>query len=390
MKSRLSRFALSPCPSISSPRRESTSPSTIMADTQQVQQWQTQQDGLEKLYMTTSGLSKPGKDEVLVEVGAVSLNFRDTEVAMGLYKHHKTIEDLPPKPLVPGSDMCGVIVAVGEGPATVNWKVGDRVLSTFNQTHTTGQVKSHHMAHGLGLPLDGVLQTHRVFPSCGLVKVPDYMTDQEAACLPIAALTAWMSINGMRPLGQSGGRDEVVLLQGTGGVSINGLQIAKASGAKVIVTSSSDQKLQKAKALGADYLINYRTNPEWQDEVMKFTNGEGADIILECGGAQTLRKSFDSIAFGGLINSIGYLSGKEDAPGDRTNVNLLALRRNVTLKGILNGPRDRFDEMCDFYRQHELHPVIDKVFPFEQAKDALQYLFSGGHFGKVVVQVKKA
>lgn len=128
--------------------------------------------------------------------------------------------------------MCGVIVAVGEGPATVNWKVGDRVLSTFNQTHTTGQVKAHHMAHGLGLPLDGVLQTHRVFPSYGLVKVPEYMTDQEGACLPIAAVTAWMSINGMRPLGQAGGKDEVVLLQGTGGVSISGLQIAKASGAK--------------------------------------------------------------------------------------------------------------------------------------------------------------
>lgn len=156
----------------------------------------------------------------------------------------------------------------------------------------------------------------------------------------------------------------------------------------MIVTSSSDDKLRKAQRLGADYLINYRSTPEWQDEVMKVTDDEGADIIFETGGARTLRKSFDSVAFGGLINSIGYLSGKEDEAGDRTNVNVLALRRNVTLKGILNGPRERFEEMCDFYRKHEIHPVIDREFPFDAAGEALQYLFSGGHFGKVVVKIK--
>lgn len=156
----------------------------------------------------------------------------------------------------------------------------------------------------------------------------------------------------------------------------------------MIVTSSSDDKLKKAQSLGADHLINYRSTPEWQDEVMKVTHDEGADIIFETGGARTLRKSFDSIAFGGLINSIGYLSGKEDEAGDRTNVNVLALRRNVTLKGILNGPRERFEEMCGFYGKHEIHPVIDREFSFDEAGDALRYLFSGGHFGKVVVQVK--
>lgn len=156
---------------------------------------------------------------------------------------------------------------------------------------------------------------------------------------------------------------------------------------KVIITSSSDEKLSKAKQLGADHTINYRTNPNWEEEVMRVTNNEGADIILETGGAQTLGKSFDSIAFGGVIACIGYLSGKEDAPGDRTNVNLLALRRNVTLKGILNGPRDRFEEMLRFYEQHQIKPVVDRVFKFEEAKEAFKYLFSGGHFGKVVVKV---
>jgi NADPH:quinone reductase-like Zn-dependent oxidoreductase len=243
------------------------------------------------------------------------------------------------------------------------------------------------MASGLGKPLEGVLQTYRVFPTTGLVKTPEYLTDAEASCLPIAAVTAWMSINGMRPMGETVGKGETVLLQGTGGVAISGLLIAKAAGAKVIITSSSDTKLEKARQLGADHTINYRTTPNWGEEVMRLTNNEGADIILETGGAKTLGQSFDSIAFGGLIACIGYLSGKVDEPGDRTNVNLLALRRNVTLKGILNGPRDRFEEMCRFFEEHQIHPVVDRVFQFEEAKEALKYLFSGGHFGKVVIKV---
>jgi NADPH:quinone reductase-like Zn-dependent oxidoreductase len=155
-----------------------------------------------------------------------------------------------------------------------------------------------------------------------------------------------------------------------------------------IITSSSDAKLARARSLGATHTINYRTNPDWQDEVMKLTNDRGVDIIFENGGAQTLRKSFDCIAFGGLIDCIGYLSGKEDDPGDRVNVNVLALRRNVTLKGLLNGPKDRFEEMIRFYEANQIKPVVDRVFPFEDSKEAFQYLFSGSHFGKVVIRVK--
>lgn len=150
---------------------------------------------------------------------------------MGLYDHHKTLSSAPPDPLVPCSDMCGTVVAVGDGAAG-GWQVGDRVLSTFTQSHLTGQIRARDMASGLGKPLDGVLQTHRVFPATGLVRTPAHLTDEEACCLPIAAVTAWMAINSLRPLGKPGGRGEVVLLQGTGGVSISGLQIAKASGAK--------------------------------------------------------------------------------------------------------------------------------------------------------------
>ncbi|KAJ9321615.1 hypothetical protein DTO027B5_6783 [Paecilomyces variotii] len=349
-----------------------------------IKQWVTAQDGLDNLRMTEADMPVPGDKEVLVEIHAVSLNYRDTEVSMGLYNHHRDIKDKPT--VVPCSDMCGIITAVGPGVSA--WKVGDRVLSTFNQTHLSGQITSKHMPYGLGFPLPGVLTTHRVFPEYGLVKAPEYLSDEEASTLPIAAVTAWMSINGMRPMGQSGGEGEIVLLQGTGGVAIAGLQIAKASGAKVIILSSSDSKLSQAKSLGADYTINYRTQPDWENKVMNLTSDHGADIILETGGAGTLRKSFDCIAWGGLINSIGYLSGKQDEPGDRTNVNLLALRRTVTLKGIINGPKDRFEEMLSFYEKHQIRPVVNRVFGFEEGKEALKFLYSGGHFGKVVVRVK--
>jgi NADPH:quinone reductase-like Zn-dependent oxidoreductase len=153
------------------------------------------------------------------------------------------------------------------------------------------------------------------------------------------------------------------------------------------VTSSSDEKLKRAKELGAAHIINYRTTPEWQEEVLNMTNYNGADIILEVGGAKTLRKSFDCITFGGIIACIGYLSGKEDEPSDRLNTNVLALRRNVTLRGILNGPRDRMEEMCQFYSKNNIVPVVDKVFAFDEANKAFDYIKSGSHFGKVVIKL---
>ncbi|KAH7133141.1 hypothetical protein B0J13DRAFT_94185 [Dactylonectria estremocensis] len=350
-------------------------------------QWTTDQNGLDKLQPTEANVPKPKDGEVLVKVLAVALNYRDTEVVMGLYNHHSTIQDT--EQLVPCSDMCGVVV---DGNSS-KLKTGTRVMSIFNQSHLTGQVTEADMATGLGLPLPGVLTEYRCFPVESLVLVPEYMTDEEAACLPIAAVTAWMCINGMRPLGQpaDGSRKETVLLQGTGGVSVAGLQIAKAAGLKTIITSSSDEKLERAKKdLGADFGINYQTHWEWPEPVLKETNGAGVDIIFETGGARTLRKSFQCVSFGGLINCVGYLSGKEDedAPGARQlNINVLALRRNVTLKGILNGPKDRFEEMVQFYTQHKIRPVVSHVFKMDDAGDAFNFLFSGGHFGKVVIKV---
>ncbi|KAK4216825.1 hypothetical protein QBC37DRAFT_416249 [Rhypophila decipiens] len=368
-----------------------------MADTtKQVQQWTTRGDGLDNLSRSSAPMPTPGKNEVLVEIKAVSLNYRDTEVAMGLYNHHKSISK-EEKPLVPCSDMCGVIVAVGppqddDDSSSPKWQKGDRVISTFIQSHLSGQITAADMAQGLGKPLEGVLQTYRVFPAQGLVKCPDYLTDEEASCLPIAALTAWMSLfpNGDAPDGEGGKKKKTVLLQGTGGVSIAALQIAKAAGYKVIITSSSDDKLKRAKELGADYGVNYRTEKEWQDKVMELTDNQGADIILEVGGAETLYKSLDCVAFGGTIACIGYVSGKEDAETQtRMNMNLLVLRRNVTLKGILVGPRDVFEgQMLPFYEKNGIRPVVDRVFGFEEGKDAFQWMFGSGKlFGKVVVRV---
>jgi NADPH:quinone reductase-like Zn-dependent oxidoreductase len=317
-------------------------------------------------------------------------------VVMGLYNHHKSVEH--PPALVPCSDMCGVVVAVGPSSdntsdpyknSAFQLKEGDRVISTFAQTHLSGQVQEKDVANGLGGPAPGVLTQYRVFPTYGVVRIPDYLSDEEASCLPIAAMTAWMSLNATRPKGELVGPGENIVCQGTGGVAIAGLQIASAAGANVIITSSSDAKLQRAQKLGAQTLINYSSTPDWEDAVLKSTANAGADIIFELGGAKTLRKSFDCIKFGGTIACIGYLSGKQDEGEDRTNTNLLCLRRNVTLKGILNGPRDRLEEMLRFYEEKQIRPVVDRVFKFEEGKEALEYLFSGGHFGKVVVKVKE-
>jgi NADPH:quinone reductase-like Zn-dependent oxidoreductase len=289
--------------------------------------------------------------------------------------------------IVPCSDICGTVIRLGPGAGGAV-KEGDRVMAAFNQTHLRGQIVEADMASGLGLPQPGCLAEYRVFPDSGLVRVPDYLTDDQACCLPIAAVTAWMSINSFQPPGQPmTGKDKVVLLQGTGGVSVCGLQIARALGMTTIVTSSSDAKLERAAALGADHVVNYRTDPDWHKTVLKLTDGKGADVIFETGGAETLAKSFDCVAFGGLISCIGYLSGKEDAPGKRMNTNLLALKRNVTLKGMLNGSKERFEEMLGLYEDKKIEPVVDRVFEFEEAKDALLYLAAGKHFGKVVIKV---
>ncbi|KAJ6439380.1 alcohol dehydrogenase, zinc-containing [Purpureocillium lavendulum] len=393
-----------------------------------MKQWTTALDGLGKLAQSEVDVPEPRDGEVLVRIEAVSLNYRDTEVIKGEYNHFPSLL-APGESIVPCSDMAGTVV-VSRAPADAQLPVGARVISVFLQDHLTEPLRPEALASGLGYPLPGVLCQYRVFPARGLVRCPAYLAPAEAATLPVAAVTAWTSLNWMRPLGahvgtadagcadKGKGKDEIknketerrtALVQGTGGVAIAGLQQAHAAGMRTIVTSSSDAKLARARdELGADAGVNYRTYWQWQEPVMDATDGRGADVIFETGGARTLRKSFASVAFGGVINCIGYLSGKLDdgddnngegggggggGDGDKTpqlhrlNVNVLALRRNVTLRGIINGPKDRFEEMLGFYEDKKIKPVVDKVFAFDDVKDALDYLVKGKHFGKVVIQV---
>ncbi|ODM16489.1 hypothetical protein SI65_07996 [Aspergillus cristatus] len=337
-----------------------------------IQQFVSNFDGLDGLKKVDAPMPSPGQGEVLVQIKTVSLNYRDMEVIRGEYTHDQSINQ--GSTIVPSSDMCGIIQSVGSG--TTKWKVGDRVLSTFIPD----------------IKLPRVLATHRVFPEHALIKAPEYMSDKEASTLTIAGITAWMGINGMRPLGQNGGKDEHILLQGTGGVSIAGLQLAKASGAKGgrSFTSLFHFLLftdRKPKLSAQTSPSTTAKPPDWEKEVTKVTNGHGADIILEVGGSETLSKSFNCAAYNGLINCIGYTSGKAQAGGDQPNVNILAISKVLTLKGIIVGPTDRFEEIVRFVEKHEVHPVMCKTFSFEKAKDALKYLESGSHFGKVVIQV---
>ncbi|PYH87364.1 alcohol dehydrogenase, partial [Aspergillus ellipticus CBS 707.79] len=315
-------------------------------------------------------------------------------VTKGEYTHHKATSGTSHPPTTPCSDMCGTITALGAG--VTKWRVGDRVLSTFLPDHVAGQVTEKELSGSLGHPAPGVLAEYRVFAEHSLVGAPGGMSEVEASTLPIAGVTAWVSLVNR---GWMGGKRETegegrllegktVLVQGTGGVAVMGLLIGRALGGSVIVTSSSDEKLSQAKSLGATYTINYVTTPDWDVEVNRLTHGHGADIILETGGARTLRKSFECIAFGGLINCIGYLSGKVDEPEDRVNVNVLTLRRNVTLQGIINGSRERFEEMVEFFGREGVKPVVNRVFGFGEVREAFGFMERGGHFGKVVVKVE--
>lgn len=306
---------------------------------------------------------------VVIKMSAVSLNYRDLLTVEGKYNPRL------PLPLVPLSDGVGEVVSIGEGVARV--KVGDRVAANFSQKWLGGEPARSKLGASLGGPLDGMLSEFRALHEDGLVHVPGHLTDEEAATLPCAAVTAWNSLINLGGL-RAG---ETVLLQGTGGVSIFALQFAKLSGAQVIITSSSDEKLERAKSLGADFGINYSTTPDWDKQAKQLTGGMGVDHIIEVGGAGTFANSLRSIKIGGHIGLIGNLSG------NATEVNLvLILMQNLRIQGVLVGSRDTFEAMNRAIALHQLRPVIDRVFPFDEARQAFEYMASGSHFGKICIK----
>ncbi|KAK7688811.1 hypothetical protein QCA50_008351 [Cerrena zonata] len=328
-------------------------------------------EGIENLTPRESLLSFPKDNEVLVKIHAVSLNYRDIAAVTGVYPGQKP-------DLVPCSDMAGEVVVVGKD--VKNWKKGDRVTSNFTLDHLFGDITKDQKATALGARVDGVLTQYRNFPAHSLVKIPGHLSFEEASTLPCAAVTAWNAFLGPVPL--KGG--DTVLIQGTGGVSIFGLQIAAAMGATIIATSSSDAKLELAKQLGATFVINYKTHPNWDEEVLKLTNGRGADHILEIGGAGTLGKSINAARMAGWIHSIGVLAGDDTTMSDTI---LKLIHKAIIYRSIFVGSRTQFEDMNRLIERRQIHPVIDKVFPFDQAKQAYEYLASQKHVGKVVIKV---
>lgn len=312
---------------------------------------------------------EPGPGQVLLQMKAASLNYRDLVVPRRGYG--RLTGELP---LIPISDGVGEVVALGEGVSRVS--VGDRVCPIMIQSWVSGQPTMERLTSTLGGPLDGVMAEYMVLSEQGVVKVPDHLSNEEAATLPCAALTAWSAIvtEGRVKAGDK------VLVQGTGGVSLFALQFAKLQGAQVIVTSSRDEKLQRALDLGADEGINYVSTPDWGKVAKKLAGDDGVDYIVEVGGTKTLPQSLRAICAGGTISLIGVLSGLE------MNASLGPIvTRQVRLQGISVGNRDGFEAMVRAISQHAMRPVVDRVFAFEELRSALDYLANGGHFGKICI-----
>jgi NADPH:quinone reductase-like Zn-dependent oxidoreductase len=326
--------------------------------------------GLDALTLGPRPLAAPVGDEVRVRMRAVALNHRDLMVARGT-------SGGAAGSLVPASDGAGEVVAVG--PDVTGFRVGDRVVTSFFPDWTDGAPTDAATARALGGSLEGVLAEEVVLPQRGWVPMPAHLSYAEAATLPCAGLTAWHALFGVLPARPG----ERVLLLGTGGVSVWALQLATAAGLEVFVTSSDDAKLARAAALGARATINYRRHPDWEREVLRLTDGQGVDRVLEIGGPDTLARSLAATRMGGTVAVIGRLTGAAPAPLDPATL-FLGQKR---LAGVMVGSRAMALELARFVERAGIRPVIDRVVPFARAPEAFAHLAAAGHFGKVVVAI---
>lgn len=326
--------------------------------------------GLENLALVERPDPEPGPRQALVRLRAAALNYRDLLMVEGKYNPKQKL------PLIPCSDGAGEVVAVGEGVSRV--KPGDRVCPIFAQRWISGEPIRERLRATLGGPLDGTLAELAVFDEEGLVHVPAHLTDEEAATLPCSAVTAWNAL--VTEGGVKAG--DTVLVQGTGGVSIFALQLGRLLGARVIATSSSDEKLARVRELGAAETINYREVPEWGARAKELTGGVGVDHVVEVGGAETLQQSLRAVRLGGTISLIGNLSGT------KTEILLTQIfMQKIRVNGILVGHRESFEAMNRAIAFHGMRPVIDNVFPLEEARAAFEHMGRGGHFGKIGVGI---
>lgn len=329
-------------------------------------------DGLSALSQVDTPEPSVGPYDVAVEMKAWSLNYRDLGMLQGGYLRNDKVKTDPP--LVPLSDGAGEVVAIGD--SVRRFKIGDRVASCFLQDWISGELSEAYLSSALGGAIDGVLAERVAFHEQGLVAIPQNLNFQQAATLPCAAVTAWhaLTLGGI----QAG---DTVLMLGTGGVSIFALQLAKVFGARTIITSSSDEKLVRTRKLGADETINYRSIPQWDEEVRRLTEGRGVDNVIEVGGAGTLEKSLNAARVSGTVSLIGVLSGR----AERNPSPLKILFHRLTLQGIYVGSREMFEAMNAAIEVNAIEPVIDRSFGFDEVRQAYEYLQSGAHLGKVVI-----
>ena len=332
--------------------------------------YQLGQFGIDDLDVVERPIPRPLQHDVVVRLRAASLNYRDMMVVKGTYNPRMKL------PAVPFSDAAGEVVEIGE--AVGKWRVGDRICSTVIAGWTDGGPTAEKSKTAIGAGnFEGVLQEYRLFHEDAIVAAPRHLSVEEASTLPCAALTAWhaLAVSGKVTEG------DVVLTLGTGGVSIFALQIAKLFGAKVIATSGSDEKLERVKLLGADEVINYKVQPDWDRVVLDLTDGRGVDHVVEVGGTGTLQRSVKALRVGGHIALIGAL----DMSGEFNLVTIFM--KGIRVQGIFIGSRGIFEDMNARMEAGELSPVIDRIFEFDEAREALRYMESGSHFGKIVVRI---
>lgn len=312
---------------------------------------------------------EPGPRQVLVKMKAASVNYRDLALIRGEYGN-------PPKnPLVPLSDGAGVVEAIGEG--VTRFREGDRVIFAMRPEWRDGHPTRRNITISLGMTLDGVFSEYRVGHEDEIVRTPAHLTDEQAASLPIAAVTAWQAIVN----GGNIAAGETLVAQGTGGVSLFALQFAKHIGARVVLLSGSDEKLARGRALGADHLINYRKTPQWADEVVQITGGEGAEHVLDIGGASTIDQSLEALRPGGNLYLVGFLGGMKIELGLEK-----VFKRVPVIRGLSVGPVSAFEAMNAAIDKWKLEPVVDRVFARDQLPEALELMASGNFFGKIALR----
>lgn len=332
--------------------------------------WHISSFGIERLKQFEAPVPKAGPGQVVIKLRAASLNFRDLMMVKGFYNPKMQL------PRIPCSDGAGEIVETGAG---VNeWKKGDRVCGIFMQRWLEGRSSYEKQREALGGDVDGMLTEYAALDQIGVVRFPEHLSYEEAATLPCAGVTAWNAVVHAGDI-KAG---ETVVVQGTGGVSIFALQFAKLLGARVLGTSSSDEKLARARSLGLDAGVNYKSENDWAQWVAEQTGNEGADLIVEVGGAGTFGQSLKAVRIGGSIAQIGVLS-RSDEPLAIP----LILRKLVRIQGIYVGSRADFEKMNRAIAQHRLKPVIDRTYEFDQAQEAFRTMESGSHFGKIVIRI---